>query len=143
MSTATKGVVVVALAVAVYLIRPLFVDSFVDEAFPLSEDAEIPDDMTQDEVEAEMAAAAAAPPVEEDESMPGTEPTAVLTGQFEGADSAHSGSGTATVYELADGSRVLRFEDFEVTNGPDLRVYLAPVGADGAPVVGRAPSSDG
>ena len=29
------------------------------------------------------------------------------------------------VYQLPDGSYVLRFEDFEVTNGPDLHVYLA------------------
>jgi hypothetical protein len=40
-------------------------------------------------------------------------------------DIAHEGMGTATIYELADGSRVLRFENFEVLNGPQLHVYLA------------------
>ena len=40
---------------------------------------------------------------------------------------AHEGHGRATVYELADGSRVLRFEDFEVLNGPELHVWLVPV----------------
>ncbi len=35
-----------------------------------------------------------------------------------------TGSGTATVYQLADGSYILRFEDFRVDNGPDLRVQL-------------------
>ena len=34
--------------------------------------------------------------------------------------------GTATVYELGDGSRVLRFENFEVINGPQLHVWLVP-----------------
>ena len=54
------------------------------------------------------------------------EPRALLSGQFRNADAFHRGSGTATVYELGDGGRrVLRFEDFRVTNGPDLRVLLA------------------
>ena len=46
-------------------------------------------------------------------------------GNFRDADSFHRGSGTATVYQLEDGSHVLRFEDFRVTNGPDLRVLLS------------------
>jgi hypothetical protein len=35
----------------------------------------------------------------------------------------HQGSGAATIYDV-DGGPVLRFEDFDVTNGPDLRVNL-------------------
>jgi hypothetical protein len=147
--------VLVAAAVAFWLIRPLFVSTVVDEAFPeaadgstaqgaseseadlpLSAGAVVPDGMTAEEVEAEMAAAAAAPPTEAEEPMPAEGPTALLAGTFQGADSRHSGSGQATVYDLGDGTRVLRFEQFEVTNGPDLRVYLAPVGADGTPDVG-------
>jgi thiol-disulfide isomerase/thioredoxin len=38
----------------------------------------------------------------------------------------HAVQGTATVYLLEDGSRTLRFEDFEVDNGPDLAVWLVP-----------------
>ena len=141
--------VVVVLAVAFWLISPYFVDEVVDEAFPgedtvaeadadpatfpLSNGAVVPDDMTQEEVEAEMEAAAAED-VEEVEDMPGDEPTAIVRGSFVGADSVHQGSGSATVYELADGTRVLRLEDFEVTNGPDLHVYLAPV-VDGTPQI--------
>src|SRR3989338_8723093 len=53
-----------------------------------------------------------------------SEPTVELSGSFKDADSFHSGSGTATVYVLPDGKRVLRFEDFSVTNGPALSVYL-------------------
>ena len=52
------------------------------------------------------------------------EPTALANGSFEGADSFHQGSGTATLYAFEGDSHILRFEDFSVTNGPDLRVYL-------------------
>lgn len=37
---------------------------------------------------------------------------------------AHDTHGTATIYRLADGRRVLRFTDFKTSNGPDVRVYL-------------------
>lgn len=36
----------------------------------------------------------------------------------------HSASGTATAIRRGDGGAVLTFTDFEVSNGPDLRVYL-------------------
>jgi Electron transfer DM13 len=39
-------------------------------------------------------------------------------------DVAHKGTGQATVYQLADGKRVLRFTNFETSNGPDVHVYL-------------------
>lgn len=138
MSTIAKAVCLLALlgviAVAVWLARPLFVDTVVDEGFPLSAGAVVPDDMSAEEVEQEMADAAAAPVTAEAEPMPAGAPVAVVSGTVVGVDDAHLGSGTATVYDV-DGSRVLRLEDFEVTNGPDLHVYLAPIGADGAPDV--------
>jgi hypothetical protein len=43
---------------------------------------------------------------------------------------AHATSGTAAVYQLADGTRVLRFTNFKTSNGPDVHVYL--VAADDA-----------
>lgn len=46
----------------------------------------------------------------------------VASGKFHSV--AHDTSGTATVYKLADGSRVLRFSDFKTSNGPDVHVYL-------------------
>ena len=52
-------------------------------------------------------------------------PVALASGSFRDADSFHRGSGDATIYRLPDGSHLLRLEDFEVTNGPDLRVLLA------------------
>ena len=49
-------------------------------------------------------------------------------GEFHKADKA--GSGTATIYQLTDGKRVLRLTDFAVDNGPDLHVRL--IAADDA-----------
>ena len=59
------------------------------------------------------------------EVMASMSPAALKRGMFRDADSFHRGEGSATLYELPDGSHVLRFEDFRVTNGPDLRVLLA------------------
>lgn len=36
----------------------------------------------------------------------------------------HPTQGTATVYRIADGSRVLRFTNFSTSNGPDVRIYM-------------------
>lgn len=49
-------------------------------------------------------------------------PVALASGRFH--DVSHKGSGTATIYQLADGKRVLRFSNFETSNGPDVVVYL-------------------
>ena len=43
-------------------------------------------------------------------------------GQFHNADKA--GKGTATIYQLDNGKRVLRLTNFSVDNGPDLHVRL-------------------
>ena len=52
----------------------------------------------------------------------------LATGSFHGV--AHASAGIATIHQLADGRRVLRFTNFETSNGPDVRVYL--VAADDA-----------
>lgn len=114
------------LAFAWWLGSPLLFDTVVDEAFPRAAAAEIPDDMTAEEVEATMLEAEETDTSAE-ETMPEDEPVALATGSLMGADSFHQGSGDATVYELADGSRILRLEDIDVTNGPDLHVIITPV----------------
>lgn len=113
------------------LLEPLFSDDEVNEEFPLATRAIIPQNVTMEQVEELMTSAAEVEKVVAD-AMPAmaaaadAEPRALLSGQFRNADAFHRGSGTATVYELGDGGRrVLRFEDFRVTNGPDLRVLLA------------------
>ena len=60
--------------------------------------------------------------------VPGTAsetPRLIARGPFGIVDSIHRGQGTASVFRLSDGTRVLRFEEFMVTNGPDLFVYLS------------------
>jgi hypothetical protein len=122
-----------ALVVAWWLISPLFLDSVVNEEFPVS--AETSDDSNPDDPTESTADTSgdAEDPVSDDsggsnvvQPTAPVEVTPVVTGQFRDADDLHRGSGTATIYELEDGSRVLRFEEFEVTNGPDLHVYLVP-----------------
>lgn len=49
----------------------------------------------------------------------------LASGEFQELDALHYGSGTATIYERADSTRILRFEDFSSARGGDVRVYLA------------------
>lgn len=66
-----------------------------------------------------------------EEAAPST--TVVAQGEF--ISHEHGTTGTAQVLQLEDGSRVLRIEGLDTSNGPDLKVWLsdAPVieGADG------------
>jgi len=55
-------------------------------------------------------------------------PVAVKSGDFVKVE--HDGSGKATIFKQVDGTFVLRLENLDITNGPDLRVRL--LGADGA-----------
>jgi len=50
----------------------------------------------------------------------------IKTGTFEGL-AGHQAEGIAKILEV-NGKSFLRFEEFDVTNGPDLRVYLTPNG---------------
>ena len=67
-----------------------------------------------------------------DEAMPaaqsGTSAQAVEVGSFYSI--LHPTEGTATIYQMADGTRVLRFTSFRTSNGPDVHVYM--VAADDA-----------
>ncbi len=61
-------------------------------------------------------------------SMSASEPMAASENKTLAMGTFHSGAhetkGTATVYQLADGKRVLRFTDFTTSNGPDVQVYM-------------------
>ena len=110
-----------------WLLAPLFLDTEVNEEFPLTENATIPAGISQSEAETVMVTMSKVE-TKMNEEMPKEMMEAanvvVKSGQFRDGDSFHKGAGTATIYKLADGSQVLRFEDFKVTNGPDLRVLL-------------------
>ena len=58
------------------------------------------------------------------EAQPASEPVRLKSGQFRTQDRFHRGTGTATIYSLADGTQLLRLTDSQVSNGPDLRVIL-------------------
>lgn len=51
-------------------------------------------------------------------------PAVVARGSFVPIDAIHKGSGEAIMVNVA-GTRFLRLENFQVTNGPDLHVYLS------------------
>ncbi len=53
------------------------------------------------------------------------EARALASGEFQELDALHWGAGRATIYELPDGRRILRFEDFISAPGSNVRVYLA------------------
>ena len=61
------------------------------------------------------------------QEMPADMADMTIAAQGEFYEVAHEGKGTATVYRLEDGTTILRFEEFEVVNGPELHVYLAAV----------------
>ena len=135
----TAAGAVIALAAAGFLLfwfAPwnLIVDRRVDEALPsvgapvgeapLAESSGIGpgNEVGTDEVAApeEVAAEGAADEVTTDEDPSG--PITLTRGRFRGLE--HETAGTALVVELPDGSRFLRLEDLETSNGPDLRVIL-------------------
>ena len=133
---------------------PLFINVTVEEEFPFASTALVPPDMTMAEVEEimegmakvnqemdepmpdsmamtgdEMSDALMPTPTattEPTQAEPATEPVKLKVGSFRDQDSFHKGSGQATIYHGADGSLVLRLEDFKSTNGPDLHVILSP-----------------
>lgn len=124
-----------AVALAWWLGSPLFLNKTVDEEFPRTTGAVIPESMTRAEAEATMESAAAensvaAEAMTSEMSEPST--VALKSGEFRDEDRLHRGSGTATIYTLDDGKNFLRLEDLDVTNGPDLFVLLMadPEGRD-------------
>ena len=66
------------------------------------------------------------------EAMPSAQATssaqALESGSFYSV--LHPTEGTATIYRMGDGSRILRFTNFKTSNGPDVHVYM--VAADDA-----------
>ncbi|MFQ5848921.1 MAG: DM13 domain-containing protein, partial [Candidatus Methylomirabilales bacterium] len=89
---------IILLGAAWYLFRPelLFINRPVNEAFPARATAQ------------------------KDSHAP--TPVVLLQGRFHGV--AHEGRGVATLHQLPDGKRVLRFTKFATSNGPDLFVYM-------------------
>ncbi|MDX1449726.1 MAG: DM13 domain-containing protein, partial [Acidimicrobiia bacterium] len=80
--------------------------------------------------ESDPTTVATTPPTDSrsDTTEPDEEPAGPVllgAGQFVGL-AGHEGTGDAGIFENPDGSLVLRFENFDIENGPDLEVYLVP-----------------
>jgi Electron transfer DM13 len=102
------GIAVITVGMLTFQPWRLFTNVTVDEALPTV-------------AAASLASAPAVTPAEP------VEPTTLATGEF--ISHEHGTAGTVRILELADGSRVLRIENLDTDNGPDLKVWLtdAPV----------------
>ncbi|MCQ6269081.1 DM13 domain-containing protein [Pseudarthrobacter sp. R1] len=112
-------VAVIAFAVGLYLFQPwrIFTSSTVIEDIPAVATPAATPDVGSQEPSATPTAAPSAVAV----------PRELASGQL--ISHEHASSGTVKILELPDGSRILRFEGLDTSDGPDLRVWLtdAPV----------------
>ena len=133
------GAAVLLLGAAAYLafgyfqVQAAFIDNEVNEDFAgSSETVEETTRATQGEIPEETTAmeneAAAAMETTEEAAPEPAGPVRVSAGAFH--DVEYEGTGDAIVYQREDGSHVLRLENLDVENGPDLYVYA--VAADDA-----------
>ncbi len=119
---AAAAAAVVVTAVALPLFQPwrLFTDKVVDEALP----GAVPISTTS--------SSTPPPTVSAGQPSAAVGPVKLLTGKL--ISHEHETKGTVAVLELADGSRVLRLENLDTSDGPDLKVWLS----DAQVVAGRA-----
>ena len=123
-------VVVAGLVVALVVLKPwlLFIDVRVDDALPTF-----------------ASPSATADPAPSDSPTPQPpEPQLLSTGTFTSHE--HTTSGTVSIVEQPDGSRVLAIAGLDTSNGPDVHVWLSASdvveGFDGWFVAGGAPYLD-
>ncbi|MFP3988937.1 DM13 domain-containing protein [Streptomyces sp. E11-3] len=125
-----RPVVIGALAVAVlaaafgaYWFQPwkLWQDETVREELPVAASTPTPAPTGTPPKDAPAGDTASEPPA------PPAEPKTLVGGEL--VTHEHKTTGTARVLELPDGSRTLRLEGLDTSNGPDLRVWItdAPV----------------
>lgn len=106
-----------------WFISPAFIDNPVNEPLPVVSVEASPTPSTVEAAPTTQVVDVQPQPTAE---TPASNADQILTqGSF--YNLAHLSSGEALVYQLADGNRILRFQNFSVDNGPDLYVYLMPV----------------
>jgi Electron transfer DM13 len=112
-----------------WLISPYFRDDVVDEQFSTSIAAQLDEGNEPATPDPTVAPPDGAPSdtagSEEPVGAPSAAPVLLGAGRFVGL-AGHSGTGDAGIFQNPDGSYVLRFENFDIENGPDLEVYLVP-----------------
>jgi len=115
-------IAVIVLIAAWYLLSPLFIDIEVNEPSPLEVKDALSIMSEQERQEFENQVEQMKDEVlETEEQMPSTAEL-IAEGFFE--PSAHDVMGKALVIDTPEG-KVLRFENFETVNGPDLFIYLS------------------
>lgn len=108
-----------------WLLEPFFVDDVVEEKFSTSI-AAAEKEPTPTTAAPDPAAAPAAPAAPAPTTPPAPAgPVLLGSGSFVGL-AGHDGTGDAGIFRLEDGSLVLRLENFDIDNGPDLELYLVP-----------------
>ena len=147
----TIGIIVVIAAVGIGLASPLFYETEVDESLPVALDNIEPGltfekftsmderkrqgivEKMPNKVKDMIMDKAASTQTKASESMDEMKKdstknqiTILKQGIFEGL-AGHQAQGLAKIIQVDDSS-FLRFEDFQVTNGPDLRVYITQNG---------------
>ena len=136
---AVLGLVIVV-GIGMYLFQPwrLFTNVEVREAAPtsVSDLASTAPEATVTPTESAPSTASATNVDEESSPSPApvaTEPVVLASGEF--ISHEHETTGSVSILELADGTRVLRIEGLQTSDGPDLKVWLSdqPVidGVDG------------
>jgi len=109
-----------------WLIEPYFVDDVVDERFSTSIAQQERSTASSPTTPAPANEAAGDPGSSATTAPPAPAgPRLVGSGSFVGL-AGHDGTGDAGIFRLEDGSSVLRLENFDIENGPDLELYLVP-----------------
>ena len=135
---------IIVITFAIYTVSPLLINTVINEPLPPSSESsdfqrfmnmtedqriEAANNMTQKQKEMIMTVAAQDNnTVSENLSVAtmSTSSNKTLIGNFVGAgDGFHNAEGVAKIIQLADGTDILRLENFKATNGPDLYVYLS------------------
>ncbi|KKZ95939.1 hypothetical protein B4147_5180 [Bacillus wiedmannii] len=89
-------IIVVGMLWSLFRPEKLFIDKQVNEALPQTEMQSMKTKQPQEQVQDQV----------------------ISAGQFQ--NGVHETTGTATIYQLADGKRVLRLSNFSTSNGPDV-----------------------
>jgi hypothetical protein len=135
---------IIVITFVIYTISPLLINTVINEPLPPSsvssdfqrfmnmtenERIEAANNMTQKQKEIIMTVAAKDNnTISENLSVATMSASSneTLIGNFVGAgDGFHNAEGVGKIIQLADGTDILRLENFKATNGPDLYVYLS------------------
>jgi hypothetical protein len=147
----TAAVLVPALAIVLplgwYLGSPLVLSSTIDEPAPVAAERPSATPPSEPTAAPSISIGPSTPPSASPAPTPTPTPEPIArAGAFHGADDFHFGRGAARLIETEPGVFVVRLEDFEVRNGPDLYVYLSPERdgyAEGAIELGRLKADKG